>query len=495
MDQEIDLFSLQPKQQNELTVSEISQRIKFLVEKNFTNVRIKGEISGYKTAPSGHAYFSLKDSNSVLSAVCWNSNIAKLKCTPEEGLEVICSGTITTYSGQSKYQLIVSSMEISGVGTLMALLEKRKRQFIAEGLFSPENKKPLPKFPRKIGVVTSITGSVIQDIIHRISDRFPTNILIWPVLVQGAESSEQITNAINGFNRLSPSKKPDVIIVARGGGSIEDLWPFNEENVVRAIFNSSIPIISAVGHETDYTLSDFAADVRAPTPTAAAEISVPVKQDLLFSLADYKHRINNLLKKQLHQSHLDFSNAKRLTPKIKRSIYEFEQKIDDIYDKLFSACKNHMNNKRHTAEILSSSIIHPSKYLSMMNNKLIISYERFCNILNRDIQKKEKRFFEYKYSINLKNAKNRITQNYQHLRVAQNNFVHFLQTKLSEKEFSLQTTSSILESLDYQRTLNRGFSVVKHSNNQRVVKSIKDLSPNEKYLLEVSDGKQEIKIL
>ncbi len=273
----------------EFTVGELSAALKRTVEDAFGHVRVRGEISGFKRAASGHLYLSLKDDTAVLDAVCWKGVAAGLRFKPEDGLEVICTGRITTYPGRSKYQIVIEAMEPAGIGALMALLEERKRKLAAEGLFAPERKKPRPYLPEVIGVVTSPTGAVIRDILHRLADRFPRHVLIWPVLVQGEGAAEQIARAIEGFNAIAEGgevPRPDVLIVARGGGSLEDLWAFNEEVVVRAAAASVIPLISAVGHETDTTLIDYASDLRAPTPTAAAELAVPVRADLIDAVDD-----------------------------------------------------------------------------------------------------------------------------------------------------------------------------------------------------------------
>ncbi len=276
----------------EFSVSEISEILKMTLEETFSYVRIKGEISGLKAHTNGHLYFNLKDDKAVLNSICWKGTAVSLAFKPEDGLEVICTGKITTYAARSNYQLTVSKMEVAGVGALLALLEKRKQKLAAEGLFDLTRKKPLPFLPKTIGVITSPTGAVIKDILHRIQDRYPVHVLVWGVLVQGQEAAKQVADAIYGFNNLpSHIAKPDVLIVARGGGSIEDLMPFNEEIVIRAVADSQIPIISAVGHETDTTLIDFASDKRAPTPTAAAEMSVPVRVELLNLMDQFKQRI------------------------------------------------------------------------------------------------------------------------------------------------------------------------------------------------------------
>ena len=282
-----DLFAPQVNtgEQPELTVSEISSLIKKSVETTFAHVRIRGEIFGAKRADSGHWYLSLKDENAVLSAVIWRGVAAALPVKPEDGLEVIATGKITTFAGKSSYQLVIEQMEPAGQGALLKLLEERKQAFAKEGLFDASHKKPLPFLPQTIGVVTSASGAVIRDIIHRVRDRFPSHILLIPTPVQGEGAAQKIAQAIKYFNcldKISSFPKPDVLIVARGGGSLEDLWPFNEECVVRAVYDSAIPIISAVGHETDTMLIDYVADKRAPTPTGAAEFAVPVKSELLF---------------------------------------------------------------------------------------------------------------------------------------------------------------------------------------------------------------------
>ena len=278
----------------EISVTELSSALKRTLEDRFGYVRVRGEISGYRGPhSSGHAYFSLKDAGARLDAVIWKGVFQRMRVRPEEGLEVIATGKITTFAGKSSYQIVVETIEPAGVGALMALLDARRRKLTAEGLFDPARKQLLPYMPRVIGVVTSPTGAVIRDILHRLADRFPVHVLVWPVRVQGETSAAEVARAIIGFNALPPDgpiPQPDLLIVARGGGSLEDLWGFNEEIVVRAAADSDIPLIAAVGHETDWTLIDHAADVRAPTPTAAAELSVPVRSELLARLADLDGR-------------------------------------------------------------------------------------------------------------------------------------------------------------------------------------------------------------
>src|SRR6202789_2776737 len=288
----------------EFSVSEIAAALKRTVEDSFPFVRVRGEISGLKFHSSGHVYFDLKDDKAVLNAVIWRGQAQRLRAKPEQGLEVVCTGRISTYAGSSRYQIIVEQVELAGLGALMAMLEERKKRLTAEGLFAAERKKKLPYLPDVIGVVTSPTGAVIRDIMHRLAARFPRRVLLWPVAVQGERAASEIAAAIRGFNALpvgGPVPRPDVLIVARGGGSIEDLMAFNEEIVVRAAAESAIPLISAVGHETDTTLIDFASDRRAPTPTAAAEMAVPVRADLLSQTLDFQRRMLACFSKRVEQ--------------------------------------------------------------------------------------------------------------------------------------------------------------------------------------------------
>ncbi len=302
----------------EFTVSEISNALKRTVEDAFGHVRVRGEISGYRGPhSSGHAYFALKDERARLEAVIWKGTMSKLRFRPEEGMEVIATGRLTTYPGSSKYQIVIDNLEPAGAGALMALLEERKRRLQAEGLFDPARKQLLPYMPRVIGVVTSPTGAVIRDILHRIADRFPLHVLVWPVRVQGETAGAEVAAAVAGFNALEHGgaiPRPDLLIVARGGGSLEDLWGFNDEGLARTVAASDIPVISAVGHETDWTLVDYAADVRAPTPTGAAELAVPVKADLEATIASLHARLGNCVVRHFDKRRQALRSAARALP-------------------------------------------------------------------------------------------------------------------------------------------------------------------------------------
>ncbi|MFA5582311.1 MAG: exodeoxyribonuclease VII large subunit [Paracoccaceae bacterium] len=324
----------------EFTVSEISGAIKRVIEGEFSHVRIRGEVGRVARPGSGHLYFDLKDDRAVIAAVCWKGQAARLTHRPEEGLEVIATGRLTTFPGQSRYQLIVDDIQPAGAGALMAMLEQRRKALAAEGLFDPARKKPLPYLPEVIGVITSPSGAVIRDILHRLRDRFPRKVLIWPVAVQGQACAPDVARAIAGFNAFTPGgalPRPDLLIVARGGGSVEDLWGFNEEIVVRAAAASKIPLISAVGHETDTTLIDHAADMRAPTPTAAAELAVPVRFELMGWTAEQGARLGRAAAAGITQRRQRLQDLGRALPRLERILDGPRQRLDRATERLGAA--------------------------------------------------------------------------------------------------------------------------------------------------------------
>jgi exodeoxyribonuclease VII large subunit len=325
----------------EYTVSEISAALRRTVEDAYGYVRVRGEISGFRGVhTSGHAYFALKDEKARLEAVIWRSTLQRLKFKPEEGVEVLATGRLTTFAGQSKYQMIIDALEPAGVGALMAQLEARRKALAAEGLFAAARKVPLPYLPRVIGVITSPTGAVIRDILHRLADRFPTRVIVWPVRVQGETSAAEVAAAIDGFNRLPAGgaiPRPDLLIVARGGGSLEDLWGFNEEIVVRAAAASAIPLISAVGHETDVTLIDFAADQRAPTPTAAAEMAVPVRSELIASVGELGGRLARATLRHIEAGRRELRAAARTLPRAEDLLAVPRRMLDDLANRISQA--------------------------------------------------------------------------------------------------------------------------------------------------------------
>jgi len=336
-----------------LSVSQLSAAIKRTVEDGFARVRVRGELSGTKRAASGHFYAALKDDNALIDMVMWKGQAGRLAFRPEDGIEVIATGKLTTYPGRSKYQLVVDTLEVAGEGALMLLFEKLKARLGAEGLFDRERKYDrLPYLPRTIGVVTSPTGAVIRDILHRLADRCPTHVIVWPVLVQGDGAAAQVANAIRGFDAIEPGgrvPRPDLVIVARGGGSIEDLWAFNEEVVVRAIADCRIPTISAVGHETDVTLADYAADVRAPTPTAAAEMAVPVRAELMSQLATWNGRIIGAANRHQALAGERLTALARHLPKRDALYAPQRQRLDDAGDRLD-------RSQRHRLAVISERL-------------------------------------------------------------------------------------------------------------------------------------------
>src|SRR6201747_429604 len=341
----------------EFTVSELSSALKRTVEDAYGHVRVRGEISGFRGPhSSGHCYFALKDESAKIEAVMWKGVHGRMRLKPQEGLEVIATGKLTTYPGSSKYQIVIEAIEPAGVGALMALMEERKRKLGAEGLFDEARKQLLPWLPEVIGVVTSPTGAVIRDILHRLQDRFPRRVLVWPVKVQGEGSAEQIAAAIRGFNALPAGGKiprPDLLIVARGGGSLEDLWSFNEEIVVRAAAESMIPLISAVGHETDITLIDFAADKRAPTPSAAAEMAVPVRAELFVEVSGYQRRMMLCWQRGQDTRRNELRAAARALPAAGELLAIPRQRLDGAAASLPRALK--ANNHAHFRRFSQSS--------------------------------------------------------------------------------------------------------------------------------------------
>ncbi len=355
----------------ELTVSELSAALKRTVEEAYPYVRLRGEVSGYRGPhSSGHCYFSLKDQNARIEAVIWKGTFGRMRFKPEEGLEVIASGRITTYPGSSKYQIVVEAIEPAGVGALMALLEERKKKLAAEGLFEESRKRPLPFMPRVIGVVTSPTGAVIRDILHRLSDRCPCRVLVWPVRVQGETAAAEVAAAIAGFNAIAPGgniPRPDVLIVARGGGSLEDLWSFNEEIVARAAAASEIPLVSAVGHETDFTLIDFVSDRRAPTPTAAAEMVVPVRAELIASVSACGARLVGAAGRYVQRLRAELRGLVRVLPAADAVLAQPRQRLDAVGERLGRSLRANAHAHRvryeraaarHQPRALRAQIVH-----------------------------------------------------------------------------------------------------------------------------------------
>ena len=404
----------------EYSVTELSTALKSTIEDNFGYVRIKGELSGINNHSSGHIYLTLKDENAVINGIIWRSSVAKIKIRPEEGLEVICTGKISTgynpgrYAGRSNYQITIDTMKPAGAGALMAILEERKEKLKSEGLFEIHHKKSIPKYPSTIGVITSPTGAVLQDIKHRVSERFPCNIILWPVPVQGNDAAELIENAIRGFNKIdktSKISKPEVLILARGGGSIEDLWCFNEERIVRAVFDSSIPLISAVGHETDTTLVDYVSDIRAPTPTAAAEIATPSKDILFTELNENENRLNYSVKNLVNIARERILSVQKLFPDHKdlfnlklNELNNLKEKISKNQNSLLGISNLFLNSNKNNFTSYSNRVNSASKLLESLSYKSVIKrgFAVIRNSSNKVIGKKTDIIRDNKLSIETK---------------------------------------------------------------------------------------------
>jgi exodeoxyribonuclease VII large subunit len=419
----------------EYSVSEISYALKQTIEQSFDNVRVKGEISGFKRHSSGHLYFALKDSEAVLDAVCWRGSAGRLQIQPEDGMEVVASGRLTTYPGRSKYQMVVERLELAGQGALLKLLEDRKRKLAAEGLFEASRKKKIPFLPEVIGVVTSPTGAVIRDILHRLSDRFPRHVLLWPVAVQGEDAARQVAAAIDGFNALAkggPVPRPDLLIVARGGGSLEDLWAFNEEVVVRAAAASAIPLISAVGHETDTTLIDYAADLRAPTPTGAAEMAVPVRAELLLRVRDQDGRMLAAMQRLVGERRTRLDGLARGLGDPRRRLEELGQRLDDWSERLPKAL---LNLARHRAAELA-------QIAARLGPALMLRRSAEAHRIERD--------------------RLRLEQSAARLQAAWPRLA-------AERQNRVAQIGALLESYSYQQVLKRGFALVKDKSGHAVM--------------------------
>lgn len=431
------------------SVTEVSGLVKSTVEGAFSYVRVRGELSGFKRAASGHMYFALKDENALLDGVCWRATAGRLGLRPEDGMEVIVTGRITTYPGRSKYQMVVETMELAGEGALLKLLEERKRKLAAEGLFDEDAKQDLPYLPDVIGVVTSPTGAVIRDILHRLADRFPRHVLVWPVLVQGDGAAAQVAAAINGFNAMAPDgpiPRPDLLIVARGGGSLEDLWAFNEEVVVRAAAESAIPLISAVGHETDWTLIDLASDVRAPTPTAAAEMAVPVRYEVMAQIADSEGRLIRAVRRKLDAARREVTSLGRGLPNLRRVLEDSAQRLDDWSERLENGLKTGLARRRAR---VPSRIPSPRRVITDGKQRVAREADGLGRAARRLVARKRDR---------------------------------------------LAHIAQLLESYSYERVLDRGFALVATPDGKPVT-SVTQLSPGDDVTLRLKDGVEAARIV
>ncbi|HEV7415527.1 MAG TPA: exodeoxyribonuclease VII large subunit [Tianweitania sediminis] len=497
----------------EYTVSEISGALKRAVEDQFGHVRVRGEISGFRGVhSSGHAYFALKDDRAKLEAVVWKTAMARLRFRPEEGMEVIATGKLTTYPGSSKYQIVIESLEPAGAGALMALLEERKKRLAAEGLFDAARKRDLPFMPKVIGVVTSPTGAVIRDILHRISDRFPLHVVVWPVRVQGETSGSEVCAAIHGFNQLERGgsiPRPDVIIVARGGGSLEDLWGFNDESCARAVFSSDIPLIAAVGHETDWTLIDLVADRRAPTPTGAAEMAVPVKAELEARIASLGARLRGCMSRGMDRRSHAMRSLARALPTADAILALPRRRFDDATGRLERSletgthrCRVRLDGIRLSPAVLVRRVTHLQRELERFDARLPVAQsrrlqdcrarlpqpERLARLLGRKLQHDRTAFEHKARRLRPNSLFDRVTQLgalYSTLEARRSRAVS---TLLALGRSNLSQAERMLNSLSYKAVLRRGFAVV-HDQTGQPVTGVEAIAAGERLSLEFADGR------
>ena len=446
----------------EYTVSELAFSLKRSIEEQYGHVRVRGELGRVTIAKSGHCYLDVKDDKAVINSIIWKGVMNRLSMRPEEGMEVVIVGKLSTYPGRSNYQLIVEKMELAGEGALMALFERRKKAFAAEGLFDAARKVPLPFMPKTIGVVTSPTGAVIRDILHRIADRFPAHVLVWPVLVQGDKAAEQIAAAITGFNHGGGFPRPDVLIVARGGGSLEDLWCFNEDVVVRAASASTIPLISAVGHETDWTLIDYVSDYRAPTPTGAAEVAVPVRDDYLETVADYGLRLARGLRRSTSEKSARLASAR--LPRLETVLAPPQQRLDLAAARLPRADRM-FDPARQKLALAGSKLPSLGRLLDAPRQRLSAAAARLRpDELRRANARRQERLEALGKSAGIA-----------------------VQRRLERKSNALVKSGTLLEAYSYQGVLARGYALVTNAGGN-VIRSKAGAEPGTTVTLTFGDG-------
>lgn len=476
----------------EFSVVELATNIKKTLEQSFGHIRLRGEISGYRGPhASGHCYFSLKDDKAKVDAVVWRGVFSKLKFKPEEGLEVIVTGKVSSYPGSSKYQIVIEALEPAGAGALMALLEERKKKLATEGLFAEERKKPLPFLPRVVGIITSPTGAVIRDMMHGFTERFPAHVIVWPVRVQGETSALEVTKAVNGFNALTEHShvpRPDLLIVARGGGSLEDLWGFNEENVARAVATSTIPVISAVGHETDWTIIDLVADARAPTPTKAAEWAVPKYRDLVNRLSELELRLHNTIKRRLEDYNTQLTGLKRALPKPTDLLALPRQRLDFASNRLPPALRLLTQNAKGTLNQCISRL-KPSLRNTLNHKKmaLVTMGGRFAPVLNKSIQGKHIQFQRISSRFRPQNLTDNIKQGQDKIQTLTHRSRHAIASHISRWKEKLKSNNKLLSTLSYKSVLNRGFALVRNAQGE-MVRTSQTAPLGEHINIEFSDG-------
>ncbi len=443
----------------DLTVSQLAASLKRTIETNYDFVRVRGELGRVTLARSGHMYADIKDDKAVLNTVMWKGNVDRLPFRPEEGLEVIAEGKLSIFAGRSNYQLIATGMHPAGAGALMALLEARKKKLAAEGLFDPGHRKTLPYLPATIGVVTSPTGAVIRDILHRIRDRFPVRVIVWPALVQGDLAAGQVEQGIRGFNAMTGPDRPDLLIVARGGGSIEDLWPFNEENVVRAAFDSEIPLISAVGHETDTTLIDYVSDARAPTPTGAAEIAVPMRSELLLMTGELGERLKRQLS-GLVRGKSDQLRAARLA-RPETLLEARRQRLDFAAASLPRAVIAGRERARARFDRAAARLPAPHALIREASQRLAQPAAALGHALKGAISTQRLRLVQISGRLQLRPIRDETRRSRRQLSDISQRLHPALQRLLGERAQRLEREAKLLDTLSHQATLRRGFALVR----------------------------------
>jgi exodeoxyribonuclease VII large subunit len=484
----------------EFSVSELAQSIKRALEDGFGHVRLKGEISGYRGPhSSGHCYFALKDVSAKIDAVIWKGVFGRLKFRPEEGMEVIAHGKVTSYPGSSKYQIVIEAMEPAGVGALMALLEERKRKFAAEGLFEADRKRRLPFLPRVVGIITSPTGAVIRDMLAGFTERCPTRVIIWPVRVQGETCGAEVAAAIRGFNALEIGgriPRPDVLIVARGGGSLEDLWGFNDEIVVRAAAASTIPLVSAVGHETDWTLLDLVADARAPTPTKAAEWVVPKYSDLIDQMGDLTRRLAVSLRRVLEQARAHLRAAERGLPRAPDLVALPRQRFDGVEQRLGRALlantRAHAMRHARVAARLQPRLM--ADRIARAQDRLAALAAQKRDALARVSAGRRARFEGSAARLRISTLDGKIVRLRERLEASDARAQRALGNRLAEQRQRLEARGAMLVALSYQSALARGFVIVRDGNGT-MVRRTGDIAAGAALGLEFHDGDVRVQAL
>ncbi len=484
----------------EYSVSELSSAIRRTLEGAYGYVRLRGEISGFRGAhASGHCYFALKDEKSKIEAVIWRTTVLGLKLKPVEGLEVIATGRVTTYPGSSRYQIVIDALEPAGIGALMALLAERKRKLAAEGLFEEARKKVRPFLPRVVGIITSPTGAVIRDMLHGFNERFPAHVVLWPVRVQGETCAAEVTAAIRGFNAFpaaGPLPRPDVLIIARGGGSLEDLWGFNDEMVVRAVASSTIPVISAVGHETDWTLIDLAADARAPTPTKAAEWSVPKYSELLEQTAKFGLRLGTAARRALEGMRAHLRAAVRGLPRRGDLLALPQQRFDAVERRLGRALL--ANTRAHAMQLARSTARLNTR---LLETRLLRTYDRLDALgrraaasLSRVTGPRRARLERAAGRLSPQPISERVARCHERMQALGVRARRSVLARLGEHRRHLDGCGKLLASLSYHGVLQRGYALVRDSAG-RTLRSARDIAAGQLIDIELADGRVDAQAL